>query len=213
MGRGKPRVEREEKASSPRRILGRCASPSVLPRSFTFRVRMFREYHFAMVDPNPLVAQGGMGEALLRLMPVAGVLVVPVSIGSWWLWAIMCRPRSRVAIGWLVTISLLLRIWVVGFISYWNMPSVEEEMAVEEVESAYPALGSSTWNYSANHRSRDVWIISVAGHTQAGQPISETFRVSPCTVEEERSGTPSGWVILKQWPLPGPTTSQPTSRP
>ena len=106
-----------------------------------------------------------------------------------------------------------LLIWVVGFISYWNMPSVEEELAVEEVESAYPTLGSSNWNYSAKHPSPDVWMISVEGHTQAGQPISETFRVKPFTVERERAGRPSEWVMLKQWPMPGLPISQPTSQP
>lgn len=113
----------------------------------------------------------------------------------------------------LATTSFLFVIWVVGFISYWNMPSVEEELAVEQIESAYPTLGSSTWNYSAKHPSPDVWIISVEGHTRAGQPISETFRVKSLIVEEERPGRPSEWVILKQWSMPGVPSSQPTSRP
>ena len=164
-----------------------------------------------MLAENSLLAQGGMGEALLRLMPMAGVIVVPVFVGSWWVWARGDRAKTPLALGWLATISLLFVIWVVGFISFCNMPSVDEEMAVEEVESADPTLDSSTWNYSAKHPSPDVWMISVDGHTQAGQPITKTFRVTPFSVEENHPGTLAEWVVLKQWPMPGVPSSQPNS--
>lgn len=174
---------------------------------------MVRRYNRAMVGTNFFLAQGGMGEGLLELMPMVGVVIVPVSIGSWLVWAGMSRPKSPLIVGWLVSVSLLFVIWVLGLIAYWNMPSVEEELAVEEVESAYPELDSSTWNYSAKQPSPDVWIISVEGHTQAGQSINKTFRVKALTVEEERSGTQEGWIMLKQWPMPGEPSPQPTSGP
>lgn len=166
-----------------------------------------------MLDTHFVLAQGGWGEAILRLVPMAGVVVVPVAIGSWWRWARVGRSKSTLAVGWLVTISALFLIWFAGFVLYWNMPSVDEEMAVEEVESACPSLDSGNWNYSAKHSSPDVWMISVEGQTRAGEPIRKTFRVTPDAVEEKRPGTQSEWVMLKQWPMLGAPSSPPTSRP
>jgi hypothetical protein len=166
-----------------------------------------------MLNAVPLLAQGGVGDAVVEIVAMAGFAIVPVAIGAWALWASKGRPKSSVVVAGLVLASMLLLIWVAAFISFCKMPSAGEEIAVESVESAFPVLERASWSYSANQPSQNVWIITIVGRTAVGLPINNKFRVTPYAVEEQQSSAPSGWVILKQWPMLDASTSQSTSSP
>jgi hypothetical protein len=167
-----------------------------------------------MVNAVLVLAQGGYGEALIPLIAMAGIAVVPFAITVWVLWAAKGRPKSTLFVAGLVLASVLFLIWLTGFISYCTMPSPDEEMALEEVESAVPTLdGNPNWSYSAKHLSPDIWIITIDGRTKSGQPLDKKYRVTPDMVEEEQPSVPSGWAVIERWPEPAPPSSQSTSAP
>jgi hypothetical protein len=159
-----------------------------------------------------LLAQGNPVDALVGLVTMAGIVVVPAAIGSWVLWASKGRPSSGVVVAGLAVASAAFLVWLAAFILFCTIPSPDEEIAVEQVESAFPILDTSTWSYSAKNPSKNLWMITVEGYTRAGQPIHEKFRVTPDAVEREQTSAPSGWVMLKQWSTSAPS-SQPTSAP
>ena len=165
-----------------------------------------------MLNSAPLQAQGNPVDALVGLVTIAGIVVVPAAIGAWVLWASKGRPKSGSVLAGLVVVSAAFLIWLAAFVLFCTIPSPDEEIAVEQVESAFPAMDTGTWSYTANHISKNIWIITVEGHTRSGQPMHEKFRVTPDAVEKEQPSVPSGWVILKQWPNSAPS-SQPTSAP
>jgi hypothetical protein len=170
-------------------------------------------YDRPMLNAVLLLAQGSPAYAIVELIAIAGIGIVPAAIGAWVLWVKKRRPKSVIVVLGLVMASVAILIWGAAFIARYTKPSVGEEIAVEEVESAFPLLDASTWSYMAKQSSNDAWIIAVNGHTKAGQPINKKFRVSLDTVEEEQSSAPSGWIILKRWGMPNGPASQPTSAP
>jgi hypothetical protein len=161
-----------------------------------------------MVNAVLVLAQGGYGEALIPLIAMAGIAVVPFAITVWALWVAKGRPKTSLTVAGLILASILFLICIAGFISYCMMPSANEEMAIEEIESAVPNLDTANWSYSAKHPSPNIWIIAVCGRTQTGQLLNKKFRVTANKVEEEQSGAPSGWVVLKEWLEPAAPTSQ-----
>jgi hypothetical protein len=166
-----------------------------------------------MLNTPLLLAQWDPAYAFLELAAMAGVIVVPATLGAWVLWARNGRPRSRVAVLGMGAISAIFVLWAVAAVGFFTYPSTDEEMAVETVESAFPILDTSTWSYSARHPSPDIWIVTVKGRTPAGQAIDEKFRVTPDAVERALPGTASRWVILKESRMSGAPTSMPTSAP
>src|SRR5262249_17927904 len=120
----------------------------------------------------PFLAQGNPGDVVIEIAALAGIVIVPLTFTAWAVWAHRGRPSSSRAVVPLVAVSLLFLSWVAALIMYWQIPSAEEEIAVEMVESANGhELDRGSWSYSANTTSEHVWIIKVDGTNQSSQPI------------------------------------------
>ena len=169
-----------------------------------------------MAYDNIILAQWDVGPAVAELVLWAGVVIVPGFVWGLLRWFRRGRRMTVITVGPLAVLSLLFLIWstiaILNF--FYPIPSVDEDMAVEEVESAFRVLDTSRWDYSAKHPTKDVWIITVYGHTKSGQSINEIFRVTDnpldftTTVEEAETSETNGWKLLyKRCPPPLPSTT------